>query len=81
MASRIPPHVTLVYPEETVDKSLLFDRVAQGADATAPFKVSIADLQGGDCTDARGARASDQSLGRPVSTKGWDTTPSSIYPW
>jgi hypothetical protein len=29
MASRIPPHVTLVYPEETVDKSLLFDRVAQ----------------------------------------------------
>lgn len=48
MASRIPPHVTLVYPEETVDEPLLLDRVAQVADETARFTISLADLQSGD---------------------------------
>lgn len=48
MASRIPPHLSLVYPEETVDESLVLDRVAQAARATPPFEVTLGDLVGSD---------------------------------
>lgn len=48
MAARVPPHVTLVYPEETVNESLLLDRVAQVADATAPFAIWLGDLESSD---------------------------------
>ena len=40
MASRIPPHVTLVYPEEVGDEDLLMERTAEVASLTAPFELS-----------------------------------------
>jgi len=40
MASRIPPHVTLVYPEEVSDEDLLMERTAKVASLTAPFELS-----------------------------------------
>lgn len=48
MAARVPPHVTLVYPEETVNERLLLDRVAQVAEATAPFAIWLGDLESSD---------------------------------
>jgi mutator protein MutT len=48
MAARIPPHVSLVYPEETVDEPLLLDRVTRAAAETAPFVISLADLESSD---------------------------------
>lgn len=48
MAARIPPHVTLVYPEETVDELLLVGRVTEAAANTPSFAVSLADLKRGE---------------------------------
>lgn len=48
MAARVPAHVTLVYPEETVNEPLLLNRVAQVADATAPFAIWLGDLESSD---------------------------------
>lgn len=44
MASRTPPHVSLVYTEETTDQSLLVERAARAAAETAPFVVSLGDV-------------------------------------
>lgn len=46
MAARIRPHVTLVYPEETVDEQLLLERVAKAAKNAAPFVVSLGEIEG-----------------------------------
>ena len=48
MAARISPHVTLVYPEETVDELLLVGRVTEAAANTPSFAVPLADLKGGE---------------------------------
>jgi len=40
MAERIPPHLTLVYPQEVNNEELLLERVAVVASRTAPFDVS-----------------------------------------
>lgn len=45
MASRTPPHVSLVYPEEATEDSLLLDRAALAAADTAPFVVSLGDVE------------------------------------
>lgn len=48
MASRIPPHVSLVYPEETTDESLLLERAAMASADTRPFAVSLGELEHSD---------------------------------
>jgi len=40
MADRIPPHVTLVYPQEVNDETLMVERIAEVASRTAAFDVS-----------------------------------------
>lgn len=40
MAERIPPHVTLVYPEEVTNEGLLIERIDEAASRTAPFDMS-----------------------------------------
>lgn len=45
MADRIPPHVTLVYPQEADDEELLLDRVAEAAAATTPFDLGPGDVE------------------------------------
>ncbi len=50
MARRIPPHVSLVYPEEADDEALLLRRAASVAEKTAPFDIFFGDLE----TDRRG---------------------------
>jgi mutator protein MutT len=44
MARRIPPHVSLVYPEEADDEALLLRRAASVAEKTAPFDIFFGDV-------------------------------------
>lgn len=48
MASRIPPHVTLAYPEETTDEALVIERAADAAAETAPFVIHLDEVELGD---------------------------------
>lgn len=41
MAARIPPHVTLVYPQEANDEDLLMERVASAASQTGSFPMTL----------------------------------------
>ncbi|MDD9935159.1 MAG: hypothetical protein OXT09_16220 [Myxococcales bacterium] len=41
MAAGVPPHVTLVYPEETNDERLLLERGASLASASSPFALTL----------------------------------------
>lgn len=52
MARMAPPHVTVAYPEETVDAGLLLDRLAGAAAETAPIPVRIGGFVADD--DGRG---------------------------
>ncbi|GIJ67012.1 NUDIX domain-containing protein [Virgisporangium ochraceum] len=52
MARLAPPHVTVVYPEETVDAGLLLDRLAEAAAETPPIRLRIGDVACDD--DGRG---------------------------
>ncbi len=45
MAERIPPHVTLVYPQEVNDEDLLIARIGKAAGQTAPFDVSPGEVE------------------------------------
>lgn len=48
MASRIPPHVTLVYPEETGDEDLPSEKARGAAGDTAPFSIWFDEVAGSD---------------------------------
>jgi 8-oxo-dGTP diphosphatase len=48
MAARTPPHVTVVYPEETVDEVRLLRDLAAAADDIAPFDVHVGALLADD---------------------------------
>lgn len=52
MARIAPPHVSLVYPEETADAGLLLDRLGEAAAETAPIPLRIGGFTGDD--DGRG---------------------------
>ena len=41
MAAGVPPHVTLVYPEEVTDEALLVERAHRAAEAFCPFTVTL----------------------------------------
>jgi hypothetical protein len=41
MASVVPAHVTIVYPEETTDEDLLLRRVTEQARAGPPFRLRL----------------------------------------
>ncbi|MEJ2864212.1 NUDIX domain-containing protein [Actinomycetospora flava] len=43
-----PAHISVVYPEETVDVALLLDRLAEAARETAPFTVRLGALAADD---------------------------------
>lgn len=44
MAERIPPHLTLVYPEEVSDEDLLMVRTTEAASRTEPFDLSPGEI-------------------------------------
>ncbi|WP_436777752.1 2'-5' RNA ligase family protein [Yinghuangia sp. YIM S09857] len=41
MAAVVPPHITLVYPEETADEELLSARAEAACGRTAPFRLGL----------------------------------------
>ena len=43
-----PAHVSVVYPEETVDVALLLDRLEEAARETAPFTIGLGGLEAED---------------------------------
>ena len=45
MAARTPPHVTVVYPEETADEAVLADRLAHVATRFASFPVRFGGIE------------------------------------
>lgn len=48
MASRIPPHVSLVYPEEVTDETLLMERARTTTADTEAFVISLGALAAND---------------------------------
>ncbi|MDD9946442.1 MAG: NUDIX domain-containing protein [Myxococcales bacterium] len=48
MAARVPPHVTLAYPEETSDERLLLQRAAAVARDISPFTITLGPLAAKD---------------------------------
>ncbi|MFP4074008.1 MAG: 2'-5' RNA ligase family protein [Actinomycetota bacterium] len=48
MAARIPPHVSLVYPEEVTDERLLLERATTHTATTDAFSASLTELDADD---------------------------------
>lgn len=46
MADRAPAHISLVYPEEHNNETLLLSRTATAADQTAPFRIGVDKVAG-----------------------------------
>lgn len=46
MAARAPAHISLVYPEEYDDETLLLSRAASAAHDTSPFTVTLGEASG-----------------------------------
>lgn len=61
MATRVPPHVTLVYPEEVTDESLLLERISQTAAGGHPFPLALGSLESNPATGGVWYRIEDLS--------------------
>lgn len=48
MASRVPPHVSVVYPEEATDQTLLMERTRTAVLDTEAFMISLRGVSAGD---------------------------------
>jgi 2'-5' RNA ligase len=44
MASLVPAHITVTYPEETGDDELLLRRAAKCVECTSPFRVQVGEI-------------------------------------